>query len=154
MTRESLQRWMPQAADYFYVSPVEGGPDGYLKKNLTPGLARFQWVGPEYRRVVVEKETMNEIDLAIDTGTEADMVRTDTYFPGWSAWIGTNQLEIRHIGPSFSSITIPAGPQKLILRYEPRYLRISLKVACAGLVLLVLGTLVLARVCRPRPFTA
>ena len=151
MTPEGIQRWMPQVADYLYISPIEGDPSGYLKKNLTPGLARFQWVGPEYRRVTVEKETMNTIELRIEEGTEAKLVRTDTYYPGWTAWIGDRQLEVQHMNPSFSTVMVPAGPQTLILRYQPTYLRLSLKLAGAGLALLVVGTLLLLRFCRPCP---
>jgi len=143
MTTEGFQKWMPQSADYFYISPDEGDALGYLKKNLTPGLARFQWVGPEYRRVAVVKETMNTVQLSIEEGTEADLVRTDTYYPGWTAWIGAKQLEIRHIGPSFSTIKIPPGPQTLVLRYEPTYLRVSLKLAGGALLALMAGTILL-----------
>jgi hypothetical protein len=125
-----LDRYLPEAADYTYESTVPRAPVGELRKNPTPGLARFQWAEGINRDIHIEKESMNSIELGLGGGPEATLVRTDTYYPGWSASIGGTKLTIGRARPFFSRIHIPPGPQTLTLRYSPTYLRRGIALAC------------------------
>jgi hypothetical protein len=125
-----LDRFLPEAADYTYESVVPRAPFGELRKNPIRGLARFQWAEGINRDIHIEQETMNSIELTLGGGPEATLVRTDTYYPGWSATIGGTNLPIEPASPFFSRIQIPAGPQTLTLRYSPTYLGLGIALAC------------------------
>ncbi len=132
------ERWLPQTADYIYESPAQA-PTGELRKNPTPGSARFQWLKPSARTLKITKESLNEICLSFGAGDEAELLRTDTYYPGWSARIGSAKVAIRRTDPFFSKLRIPPGNQQLVLRYEPVYLRPG--IASGGVALGVMGVL-------------
>ena len=142
LSAEEQARLLPQAADYIYETPTPGLSRGTFRKNPTPGLARFQWVGPSDRGLAVEAETLNHIRLSIQAGPESDLLWTDTYYPGWSAWAGPRRLAIQRTGPFFSRLRIPSGALTLVLRYEPAPLRLGIKLAGAALMVLVIGSAV------------
>ena len=121
LSHDELQKWMPQAADYIYESKVPGAETGVLKKNPTPGMARFQWRVPGARGIHIDRESLNEIRLSFDPGTAAELLWTDTYYPGWSPRIGQDRVAIRRAEPFYSSLLIPAGAQSLVLDYRPTY---------------------------------
>ena len=131
-------KYLPQAADYLYETPAPGLPLGTLKKNPTPGLARFQWVAPANRGLTIEKETLNELRLSIQAGPEADLLWTDTYYPGWTAQAGPDRLAIQRTQPYFSKIRIPSGSLTLVLRYQPATLRFGLTLAGAALMVMAI----------------
>jgi uncharacterized membrane protein YfhO len=110
-----------------------------LRKNPTPGAARFQWLKPSARTLKITKESLNEICLSFGAGDEAELLRTDTYYPGWSARIGSAKVAIQRTDPFFSKLRIPPGNQQLVLRYEPVYLRLG--IASGGVALGVMGVL-------------
>ena len=142
ISAEEQARHLPQAADYIYETATPGLSRGTFKKNPTPGLARFQWVAPADRGLAIEKETLNQIHLSIQAGPESDLLWTDTYYPGWSAWAGSDRLAIQRTGPFFSKLRIPSGALTLVLRYEPAPLRFGIKLACAALMVIVIGSAV------------
>ncbi|MFO1488005.1 MAG: YfhO family protein [Verrucomicrobiota bacterium] len=134
-TSEMRERLKPQMADYFYESLVPQSPVGELKKNPTPGLARFQWPDGSARELRIERETMNSLVLAIGDGPAADLLRTDTWYPGWSATVGGQSVPVEKVEPFFSRMKIPAGPQTLTLHYTPTYLRLGVMLSLSSLVL-------------------
>jgi hypothetical protein len=140
LSADAQTNYLPQAADYIYETATPGLALGTLKKNPTPGLARFQWLSPADRGLAIEQETLNELRLSIQPGPEADLLWTDTYYPGWSAWAGPDRLAIRRTDPYFSKIRVPSGALTLVLRYEPAPLRLGLELACAALVVMAIGS--------------
>ena len=136
LSPEDTKKWLPQTADYIYDSPAHAAV-GELTKNPTPGLARFQWQTSSTRTLNVESQTLNEIHLSVGAGEEAELLRTDSFFPGWSARFGGEQIAVTRTEPFFSKMKIPGGEGVLILRYEPTYLRTG--IGLAFLALAVMG---------------
>lgn len=141
-SRDEQQKWSAQLADYVYVHPSSGFPIGELKPSPITGMARFQWVTSSDRTISVEYESLNEIRLLIGPGTEQYLLRTDTYYPGWSAHTETQALPIERIEPFFSKIEIPAGEQTLVLRYQPTYFRFGIILASIALTIMATGSLI------------
>jgi hypothetical protein len=136
LPKEDFQKWLPQAADYIYQSDTRGLASGELKKNPNSGSARFQWVAPANRGFRIEKETLNTIRLLIESGPEADLLWTDTYYPGWTAGVKSGKVALQASEPIFSKISVPSGQQTLVLHYEPTFLRLGITLAGAALALL------------------
>ena len=136
---DKLKPLLPQAADYIYESLVPGAAAGELKKNPTPGFARFQWAAGVAREIQVERETMNTLVLRLGAGPEAELIRTDTFYPGWSASVEGKQIPIERMEPFFSKLKIPAGARALTLHYTPTYLRLG--IILSAISLLVTGVI-------------
>ncbi len=132
------ENWLPQTADYIYESEVPGAAVGELRKNATPGSARFQWLDSAHRNLRIEKETLTQIRLAIEPGEAAELLWTDTYYPGWSARAGSENIPIERVEPCFSKIKVPAAARTLVLRYEPTYLRPGMILAGGAAALLAI----------------
>lgn len=150
LSPDKLKPLLPQTADYVYESLVPGAAVGELKKNPTPGLARFQWADGSSRAIRVEHETMNTLVLALGAGPESDLIRSDTFYPGWSARVDGKQIPIERAEPFFSKIKIPAGAQTLTLRYTPTYLRLGIMLSAASLLTTCALTLFVVRISKGR----
>ena len=145
LSPEKLKPFLPQATDYIYESLVPRATVGELKKNPTPGFARFQWAADVRREIGIERETMNTVELKLGAGAEADLIRTDTYFPGWTASIDGKQIPVERAEPFFSKLRIPAGAQNLTLRYTPIYLHLGIILALGSIAVTTVLSLMLAR---------
>jgi hypothetical protein len=131
------QIWYPDAdetkvSDYLY----EGGK---LRKITAAGNARFSWVGQPEEPVQVTGESLNRIALSFPGRKGGTLLRTDTYFPGWSALTPEGMTVPITEDGIFSRIEIPPGVSQLELRYRPTGWR-------AGQVCAALGVLSLAAV--------
>lgn len=102
-----------------------------------PVLDRFQWEDGEMRSLFVGEPSLNAIDLTIDPGPAARLLRTDTSYPGWRAEADGKAIPVEKAAPFYSRIKIPAGVERVTLRYRPRFLTAGLAGAAVGLALLL-----------------
>jgi hypothetical protein len=129
--------WLTDAAgqknaalhDFEYRSLARGNAQGDLVRRAEGPPARFHWAGSVQRSVEIVEETLNTITLAIGPGPAAELIRTDTYYPGWRVWSESGEISFTVEPPSFMRILVPPTVSKLRLAYEPRGLRISTGVA-------------------------
>jgi hypothetical protein len=124
--------------DYEYRSRTRGLERGELRSAGHTGPSRFQWGSPTGRKVTVLNETLNTLSLAMESGEAADLIRTDSYYPGWRAFSGPVELEVRFEPPCFSRIHIPAQATEIRFTYEPRPWRAGLWSAGIASVFLML----------------
>jgi uncharacterized membrane protein YfhO len=88
--------------------------------------------------VTVTSETLNTLRLALESGEVADLIRTDSYYPGWRAFSGAVELAVRFEPPCFSRIHIPSQATEIRFTYEPRHWRTGLWIAGLAGVFLIL----------------
>jgi hypothetical protein len=99
---------------------------------LRTNQVRFAWSESGERPVRIIHETPNSIHLRIDAGVPGELVRTDTYYPGWRV------EKPRAVAPhrnneGFLTLSIPAEATDLVLRYRPSYSEITRPVCVASL---------------------
>jgi hypothetical protein len=129
-----------QMADRIYESKDRGLAAGEFRTNATPGIARFQWATATSRRFAVEDVGLCEMRLTFESGAAGRLLWTDTYYPGWQAWLDGQRVQREKREPCFSVIEVPESARELVLRYRPTYLPLGLAVASAGVLgLAVLG---------------
>lgn len=124
--------------DYEYRSETRGLERGELRSAGHAEPSRFQWGNTTGRQVTVTDETLNTLSLAIESGEAADLIRTDTYYPGWRAFSGPAELEVRFEPPCFSRIHITSRTTQIRFLYEPRHWRAGLWLAGLAGVFLIL----------------
>ena len=96
---------------------------------------------------------MNTLTISIGPGVADQLVRTDTFYPGWRAKLNEQPIPLEHGGSPFSTINLPASDATSIITYtyRPSHLvattRLSVFTALLviGIILCSLRTLTVAR---------
>jgi hypothetical protein len=136
---------LPGYSDYIYRS-LSGQPAGELvrQNNDSRGTARFHWAEETPRTVSITNESLTRLELAVSSGPAADLIRTDSYYPGWRIESDGTGAQMSFEPPCFFRIHIPAETRRLTLVYEPRWLRPGLWIAGGAVVIFGVLTAVLA----------
>lgn len=77
---------------------------------------------------------------ALETACERPgfLVMSDSYYPGWKAYIDGNETKIYRANYVMRSVSLPAGAHKIEFRYEPEVFRTGAAISAATLVALTL----------------
>jgi len=118
---------------------------------LDRSMRRFIWANGQQRPVKIIDETLNTIQLHIDPGPAGDLIRTDTYYPGWRVERTEAVRQFRD-GSGFWAFSIPESATELRLRYTPRWLSIWLALSAVAGVLIVLLMFLSLRLLRDDPW--
>jgi hypothetical protein len=68
----------------------------------------------------------------------ATLILTDSYFPGWRAWVDRSPARVERVGEGFRGVVLAAGNHTVEMRYRPASYRVGLFVSLVALAL-VLG---------------
>lgn len=89
-----------------------------------PALAQFigqQRLPSDKPSVQVTKDTHTEIVIDVDGLTVPSLlVLTDTYYPGWRAFVDGEETPIYPANITQRAIVLPAQSKEVIVRYQPR----------------------------------
>lgn len=116
----------PILASDFWTS--DGGTTDVTNKT---GNARFQWIDRPTEAVVVESLGLNRVKISFDRRSGGELLRTDTFYPGWQAIANDGRVCEGHQRGVFSDYKIPAGVGAVVFRYLPSNMPYLLGV-CAG----------------------
>jgi hypothetical protein len=84
------------------------------------------------------RDDANGVVLKARAPTGTTLVLTDSYFPGWRAWVDEGPARIERVGEGFRGVLLTAGNHTVEMRYEPASYRVGLFVSLVVLAL-VLG---------------
>src|SRR5215467_8077190 len=153
----SLYNWHPAEksspqpiADFSYSSEERGASTGDFVRLSVDKNSRIHC---EQRPVTITKETMNTLTISVGPGAADQLVRTDTFYPGWRAKLNQQPIPLEHAGSPFSTINLPASDATSIITYtyRPSHIvattRLSVFTALLviGIILCPLRTLTVAR---------
>ena len=153
----SLYNWRParesspqSIADFSYSSEERGTSTGDFVRLSADKNSRIHC---EQRPVTITEETMNTLTISIGPGAADQLVRTDTFYPGWRAKLNEQPIPLEHGGSPFSTINLPASDATSIITYtyRPSHLvaitRLSVFTALLviGIIVCSLRTLTVAR---------
>ena len=104
---------------------------------LSTNQVRFVWANNLPRGVAIVGETLHSIRLRIEPGAAGELVRTDTYYPGWHVASPASVTQRRN-GDGFLAFSIPPEATDLVLQYEPSWSNATKPVSVAALAATVL----------------
>jgi hypothetical protein len=84
------------------------------------------------------------VTIATSADNEAILVLTDSYYPGWKAFVDGREEVIRRANLFFRAVRLPAGNHTVEFRYEPRSFAIGLAISAATLLALAVTTTVVS----------
>jgi hypothetical protein len=84
-----------------------------LKVQLDPAAGR------DDATVVPSKFVVNQIELRVHAQSRGLMVISETFYPGWRAFVNGAAEEIYQVDGDLRGVVVPAGDSRVILKYRP-----------------------------------
>lgn len=131
--QESLQVIQSGSFDCNHEAVIES-TDSLALSSKEPGRQSVRLYRPSAERVIIHS--------ACEQATL--LVLTDTFFPGWSARVDDNPVQIYRTNYLFRGVFLPAGAHKIVFSYRP--LSVFAGIALAALCLLCLGGIGIFRI--------
>ncbi len=88
--------------------------------------------------VYIKKYEPNRVEIDVHAESAGFLVISDTYYPGWRAWVDGKKQPILLADYAFRGISIPQGNHNLILRYEPKSLAMGTAASLATVLVLLI----------------
>jgi len=129
---------MPRAFVVFNVEPVknyEQALNVFLSDSFKPEMtALIETENPEglladfdnqpaapYQTAEIIDYSPNRIEIITDIQMDGYLVLTDTYYPGWQAYLDGQRIEIYPTDIAFHGLFIPQGKHQVIFKYRPKF---------------------------------
>jgi len=95
--------------------------------------------GSQAGDVTVTRYQPARIELALKTPRAALLVLSETYYPGWKAWIDGEPTAIFPVDLALRGVVVPAGEHRLRMEFHPAIFPVSLGVSLGTALLLALS---------------
>ncbi len=89
--------------------------------------------------VTVMKYEPSRIELSVRTSRASLLVLSETYYPGWKAWIDEQPTAIHSVDIAMRGVVVPAGAHQLRMEFHPTILPVSLGISLATAILLAIS---------------
>jgi hypothetical protein len=107
------------------------------------GATRAWLEGPQGRRpATIVADSGEQVQISLPDRAGGTLVLADAVYPGWSATVDGRPASIQTYDGFLRAIQVPAGPSRVVFRYQPASLLIGLALSAAGIAL-ALGLLFL-----------
>lgn len=87
----------------------------------------------------ITRYTGNLVEIRTQSRKNGFLVLSDTFYPGWKAWIDGVENEIMRANYDFRALPLPAGDHTVVFRFNPLSFKIGLWTSFAGIVLVGLA---------------
>lgn len=81
---------------------------------------------PTYRALSLNRQSNVRLSVAIDAPTDGWVVLTDTFYPGWHAYLDSKEVVIHRANVLFRAVAVTKGRHTLVYKYRPDSLLIGL----------------------------
>jgi Bacterial membrane protein YfhO len=124
--------------------PFDPRHEVILANDTPPELAaRFSdGVGVVDASARIVEYSPHRVRVAASTRDDALLVLTDTYYPGWQAFVDGQPQPLVRGDLLFRVVPVPAGEHTVELRFEPTSVRIGLLVSLLAVLVAVTALLV------------
>jgi Bacterial membrane protein YfhO len=95
--------------------------------------------------VKVDQYEPTRIELSLQASRTSLLVLSETYYPGWRAWIDGQPVAIHSVDIALRGVLVPAGAHRLRMEFRPLILPVSLGISLATAVLLAVSAFLYSR---------
>jgi uncharacterized membrane protein YfhO len=91
--------------------------------------------------LTVTKYEPSRIELSLRASRASLLVLSETFYPGWKAWIDEQPTAIHSVDIAVRGVVVPAGAHQLRMEFHPTILPVSLGISLATAILLAFSAL-------------
>ena len=126
---ESLEAIKEGVAGLAYTVILENGEPSFVSANMrdNPGRA---WI---------KRYGVNEVELGVEADRDCIVVLTDSYYPGWHAFVDGVEKPIWRANSLFRAVEAPSGAHTITFRYRPASFIWGSVISLCSAALIVLG---------------
>ena len=129
---EAIERMKDRGFDPAQVAVIEGSPSPAQLAALTEGKSTGG------ARAEITKYQDERVELSVETERPGLLVLSDTYYPGWKAYVDGKQVPVYPTDVALRSIFVPAGEHDVEFVYSPGSFNLGLTITIASFAVLVL----------------
>lgn len=100
-------------------------------------LQSLQKENQEIKPAVIKKYSPNRVDIEVDTKSSGMLFLSDTYYPGWKAYLGQKETKIYRADYIFRAVFVPGGKHTVSFVYQPISFIIGLFTSIVSVLILV-----------------
>ena len=89
-------------------------------------------------RVVLIKYEANELDYEVESSVGGVVVFSEIYYPGWTATLDGQPLELGRVNYVLRAAKVPAGKHVVHMEYKPASVGVTETIAYVAIVVLLL----------------
>jgi hypothetical protein len=105
----------------------------WLAESFPQGQGREER-GCSENKVEFVSESNNRLRLRVQAAEKSLLVLSDTYFPGWKAFINGKETKIYRANYAFRAVPLKAGPQEVEFAYDPICFRLGAGLTFWGII--------------------
>jgi hypothetical protein len=87
----------------------------------------------------------NRIELDVSAASAGLLVLSETYYPGWQAWIDERPAKIYATDIALRGVAVPAGEHRIRMEFRPALFALSLGISLATAILLAFSAFLYRR---------
>jgi len=89
------------------------------RETVVEGATPLASEAAEFPPVRVLKYEDREVLLEVETASSAYLVTSETYYPGWRAWMDGRPVKLYLTNAAFRGLLVPPGRHRVRMRFEP-----------------------------------
>jgi len=101
---------------------------------LEDKLEEFHETSEDISMVKITKYESSVVDISVDAKQKGFLFLSDTYYPGWKAFIDGKETKIYRAHYSFRSVLVPSGTHTVRFVYDPLSFKIAITISGISLV--------------------
>lgn len=113
-----------------------------LNTVLLEANARVNLSQSEGGKATITSYSPNQVTIEATATTDSLLFLSDTYYPGWKAYVDDQATRIYKANYAFRGVVVPKGNHEVIFRYEPDSSSIGIKISVISL--LVAATMLMS----------
>lgn len=114
--------------------------EGVILAEAPPGWGTWSPSADSHSdQVTVVSYEPERVVIEANLASEGYLVLTDTWYPGWRAWMDGKESPIIRANLLFRAIALPAGQHRVEFSYEPASLQIGAAISLATLLVIGIG---------------
>ncbi len=90
-------------------------------------------------KITIDKYTSDKISMTTDLSTNGWLILSDTYYPGWKAYVNGKEVTIHRANCNFKAIELPSGKHLVAFEYSPISFRTGWILSSIGVICALAG---------------
>lgn len=136
---------LKQASDEETLKAIKNGSFDPLRTALITEIPSSSLSTTESGSLRIVDYKPQRIILETDHSSDAFLVLSENYYPGWKATVDDNETPVYRVDYSLRGISVPKGKHRIEFSYRPQSFRTGALLSAIGAGLLLVGSIVMRR---------